>query len=288
MDESLLRPERTTLSHNAHGRSFLDINHPCVQARIALEGAQIISCKPKGQGDLLWMSPADEQKPGTPLRGGIPICWPWFGNERPGPSHGIARTSQWRLTSVVDEGEQLRISMELPGPIISQQTPDADWQLKIEFLLGSSLDVSLTTTNTGAQPQFLSQALHSYLPVSDIRETRVWGLEDAEFLDQLTGVNHLRQQGPVTFSAEVDRIYYGHSQTIQLDDASAHYLVIQREGSDSVVVWNPWIDKSQRLGQFPADGYLTMVCLEAANAGPDRRTLAPGETHTLRTVIKRL
>jgi glucose-6-phosphate 1-epimerase len=288
MDESVSLPPFASLSRNAHGREFLDIAHPRVQAKIALEGAHIVSCTPTGQGDLLWMSPVDKQIPGTPLRGGIPVCWPWFGGERPGPSHGIARISQWRLVSVVDKEDQVRVSMELPQTIMQQQLPDDHWRLQIEFVLGKALCVSLATTNIGSQPQVLSQALHSYLAVRDIRETRIWGLEDAEFLDQLTGVDQIRQQGPVTFSSEVDRIYHGHSGSVQLDDGGPHYWSVQREGSRSLVVWNPWIDKSQRLGQYPADGYKEMVCIEAANAGADRRVLGAGERHVLRTEIKRV
>ncbi|UAW99916.1 D-hexose-6-phosphate mutarotase [Halopseudomonas nanhaiensis] len=259
-----------------------------MQARIALEGAHIISCVPAGQGDLLWMSPVDEQKPGTPLRGGIPICWPWFGNERPGPSHGIARTSRWNVAKVLDTGSDVVLTLELPRSDIKAQLPDEDWSLQVEFVLGKSLRMSLTTVNTGSKPQRLSQALHSYLPVRDIREARIWGLEGAEFLDQLTGVDRVRQQGAVTFSGEVDRIYQGHSATIQLEGGSEHYLIVQRQGSQSVVVWNPWVDKSARLGHFPPDGYKTMVCIEAANAGSDGRVLAPGQSHRLQTEIVRV
>nr|WP_231701581.1 D-hexose-6-phosphate mutarotase [Halopseudomonas xinjiangensis] len=288
MDEAASLPENIQLVRNEHGRAFLDISHPRVKARIALQGAHITSCVPTGQGDLLWMSPENDARPDRPIRGGIPICWPYFGNERPGPSHGIARTSDWRLTGAVDTGDMIRLSLELPRGIIKHHLPDDDWQLQVEFELGSSLSIALRTTNSGGRAQVLSQALHSYLPVRDIHETRLWGLEGAEFFDQLTGVDHHRQQGPVTFSGEVDRIYHGHASAIQLDDSSQHYLVVTREGSESVVIWNPWTDKSQRLGQFPADGYKTMVCIEAANAGPDHRVLAPGESHTLVTQISRV
>ena len=288
MDEAASLPDNIQLIRNEHGRAFLDISHPRVKARIALQGAHITSCVPTGQGDLLWMSPAEDGRPDRPLRGGIPICWPYFGNERPGPSHGIARISDWSFKSAVDTGDHIRLVLGLPGEIIKRQLPEEDWQVQVEFELSKSLSVALRTTNTGKNTQMLSQALHSYLPVRDIHEARLWGLEGAEFFDQLTGVEHNRQQGPVTFAGELDRIYHGHSSPIQLDDSSQHYLVVTREGSESVVVWNPWIGKSARLGQFPADGYKTMVCIEAANAGPDARVLAPGESHTLVTRIFRV
>ncbi len=288
MDESTVLSDQIQLTRNCHGRAFLEISHPCVKARIALQGAHITSCIPTGQGDLLWMSPAEDAQPDRPLRGGIPICWPYFGSERPGPSHGIARTSEWSLKSAADIGAGVRLVLELPGAVIKRQLPEDDWHLQVEFELSKSLKVALTTTNTGQESRGLSQALHSYLPVRDIHETRLWGLEGAEFFDQLTGIDHNRQQGPVTFAGEVDRIYHGHAASIQVDDSSQHYLTVTREGSESVVVWNPWIEKSRRLGQFAPDGYKTMVCIEAANAGPDRRVIAPGESHTLTTRIARV
>lgn len=288
MDESTQQGHAIKPVRNALGRTFLEIDHPCVQARIALQGGHIVSCVPRGQGDLLWMSPIDSERPDTALRGGIPICWPWFGDERAGPSHGIARTSEWGLKEVIDVGHGLCLSLELPEETIKAQLPDDDWQVELAFELGKVLGVALTTTNIGKRPQRLSQALHSYLPVNDIHEARVWGLEGAEYVDKLTDVSQIHQAGPVTFHGEVDRIYYGHQSPVQLDDGSAHYLLVEREGSNSLVVWNPWIDKSQRLTQFPPDGYRHMVCIEAANAGPDVRTLAPGQSHTLKTIIRRV
>lgn len=288
MDDSAPLPGSIKLLRNHLGRAFLDVDHSCVRALIALQGAHIISCVPAGQGDLLWMSPTDPQTPNTALRGGIPICWPWFGGERSGPSHGIARTSEWTVKSATDTGSELRLLLELPVASIKSQLPEEDWRVEVEFELGSRLSVSLTTTNTGNRAQQLSQALHSYLPVRDIHEARIWGLENAYFIDQLTGVFQNRQEGPVTFHAEVDRIYYSHDRPTQLDDGGAHYLLVEREGSESMVIWNPWIDKSQRLSQFPTDGYRSMVCIEAANAGPDARTIAPGQSHTLKTIIRRV
>ncbi|QJD58303.1 D-hexose-6-phosphate mutarotase [Pseudomonas sp. gcc21] len=273
---------------NIHGREFLEIDHPAVQARISLEGAHIVSCVPAGEEPLLWMSPIDPEEPGKPLRGGVPICWPWFAGERPGPAHGIARTSQWVLTDTYSAPHLLRLLLELPEDTIRKQLPGEAWRLQAEFELGQSLSINLITTNLSDKPQVLSQALHSYLPVHSIHSTQLWGLEGASYVDQVTGVASNTQHGAVTFTGEVDRIYYDHRSPIQLEGAEDQRVIVARDGSQSVVVWNPWIDKSTRLSQFPDDGYLGMVCIEAANAGPDARILEPGETHTLSTEIKRI
>lgn len=276
-----------SIDRNIHGREFISINHPAVQARIALEGAHIVSCKPADQGELLWMSPSDPEVPGSPLRGGIPICWPWFSNERAGPAHGIARTSHWVIKSSSATLHQVSLVLELPTAEISRQLPGEHWQLEAEFILGQSLSVTLTTRNIGTEPQVLSQALHTYLPVTAIQDTQLWGLEGCHYIDQVSGVPDNVQQGAVIFSEEVDRIYYGHQTAIQVQDGSDQLLGVTRSGSASVVVWNPWIAKSQRLSHFPPEGYLTMVCVEAANAGPDARIVEPGDTHVLATEIKR-
>lgn len=272
---------------NQQGRAFMQIEHPQVSARISLEGAHITHCTPTGQRPLLWMSPDEPELPGKTIRGGIPICWPWFSNSRPGAAHGIARTSLWRLTSVSCDALQVTVTMSLPTALINEQLPGEAWQLDVEFILGRDLQVTLTSQNLSSRPQTLSQALHSYLPVTDIESARVEGLAGCTYINQLTG-REGQQTGAVHFTEETDRIYFDHSGEVSLLDAGKDRLLIARESSDSLVVWNPWKDKSLRLTHFPRDGYQQMVCLEAANAGPDTRTLQPGEIHQLSTRVSRV
>ncbi len=279
-------PEGVCLIHNQHGREFLQIDHPAVSARIAMEGAHITHCQPTGQGPLLWMSSSEPEHPGKTIRGGIPLCWPWFSDTRAGPAHGIARISPWELTAISSDAEQVSVRMSLADSLIEQALPGEKWQLDVEFVLGSDLMVTLITRNTGSDAQALSQALHSYLPISNIDQVMVQGLESCTYLDQLTG--HLQiQQGPVRFTAETDRIYFNHSGELRLIDANKQVISVHREGSDSVVVWNPWIEKSLRLSHFASDDYRHMLCIEAANAGPDARMIEPGETHRLSSRITR-
>lgn len=279
-------PPGVRIFSNEHGRQFLDINHPVVRARIALQGAHIIDCVPAGQPPLLWMSPTDPCKPDTALRGGVPVCWPWFADERSGPAHGIARTGNWLLQDVQADDASVRLVLRLSPEEIARQLPGEGWAVEIEFCLGKALEIALTTTNTGRQPQRLSQALHSYLPVADIDGAEITGLRGCAYIDKLSDGATVIQSTALRFAEEVDRIYFNHGAELQLRTGN-DVLSIRREGSRSVVVWNPWQDKSTRLSQFPPDGYRTMVCIEAANAGPDGRMLAPGESHRLKTVISR-
>lgn len=277
--------EGVALRRNQHGREFIEIVHANVNARIALEGAHIVSCTPAGQKDLLWLSPQEPELPGAPLRGGIPICWPWFGNQRPGPAHGVARSALWVLHDLTVSKDQVRVCLELPSTTIERLLLEEQWQLSVEFVLGQELQVTLVTTNTGTQVQPLGQALHTYLPVSDIDRVEVLGLDGCAYLDQLTG--HTEQQaGAVRFTGEVDRIYQGDVTQVTLVEP-ADRIEIHATGSRSTVVWNPWRDKALRLGHFPADGYQHMLCIESANAGADVRVLQPGETHRLTARIRR-
>ncbi|RHW21436.1 D-hexose-6-phosphate mutarotase [Pseudomonas jilinensis] len=281
-------PEGLALTRNAHGREFIQINHPAVIATIALEGAQVIDCVPAGKQPLLWMSPIDPRMPGTALRGGIPLCWPWFGNSRPGPAHGIARTSPWQLIDAQRDDQQVRLRLELAEEQMKALLPDERWHLQVEFVIGKQLSVSLTSTNLGKQAQPLSQALHSYLPVADITQASITGLEGCRYIDQLTSQEHRAQPGPVLIDQEVDRIYYDHTAPVILHQHNGRCLEVTREGSHSLVVWNPWQAKAARLSQFPQDGFRQMVCLEASNAGPDTRVLEPGQSHTLVTRIRQV
>lgn len=286
MNSAVTLPPEITLTRNEHGRQFLQIDHPAVQGRIALQGAHIIECIPAGQRPLLWMSPTDRCEPGAALRGGVPICWPWFADERGGPAHGIARTSDWQLHIVQVESDSVQLMFRLPQEEIVRQLPRENWAVDVEFVLGADLKIALTTTNTGLEPQRLSQALHSYLPVANISDVEITGLQGSTYIDKVRDGATARQQSALRIEREVDRIYLNHHAEVQLR-AGDDELRVRRQGSESVVIWNPWQDKSSRLSQFPADGYRTMVCIEAANAGPDGRTLEPGSTHTLSTVISR-
>ncbi|WP_285276482.1 D-hexose-6-phosphate mutarotase [Halopseudomonas bauzanensis] len=286
MPHTGILPPEVRLISNEYGRQFLDIKHPAVRARIALQGAHIIDCVPAGQPPLLWMSPTDPCRPGTALRGGVPICWPWFADERSGPAHGIARTSDWQLQEVQVDNASVRLLLSLPQEDIVRQLPNENWAVEVEFVLGAELKIALTTTHTGTAPQPLSQALHSYLPVADIEDADITGLLGCAYIDKLQEGATVIQQSALRFEGEVDRIYFNHGADVRLcagDDA----LCVHREGSESVVIWNPWREKASRLSQFPVDGYRTMVCIEAANAGPDGRILGPGDRHTLSTVISR-
>ncbi|NRD73609.1 D-hexose-6-phosphate mutarotase [Shewanella sp. VB17] len=275
----------TTKKH-ANGLEYVNVDTPLCQARIFLQGAQIEFFQPKNQAPLLWVSSADDYQAGYGIRGGIPICWPWFGmHSNPDwPQHGFARTRIWDLTStqILESGVELNFTLEL------NEEDTRYWphhtQIAIQFILNNTLTVSLINTNLSSNTVKLTQALHSYFPITDITTLKAKGFEGAKYLE--FGEGPFKQHNnEVVFNKETDRVYteLGQIQTLETPEG---IIEVSRKNSRSAVLWNPWIDKSQQLSRFNAEDYASMVCLEAANVLEDAVILAPHETHTLTTQIR--
>lgn len=260
------------------------------QSVVALQGAQVLSYEAAGYGEVLWLSPEARLGTGKAVRGGIPICWPWFGPHPQGgdgPAHGFVRTRPWRVVSAHADENGTRLTLAPDGPPAHPAWPHTA-ELSLEIVLGTSLTLSLSTRNTGASPFALTQALHSYFLVQDISAAEVDGLQHVVFIDQLDPGALKSESGLVRIAGEVDRIYQDVIRPITIIDGSDRRIVIQSHGSASAVVWNPWIEKAARLGDMGEGGYRRLVCVETANAGADVITLAPGARHTLTAIIAAL
>jgi glucose-6-phosphate 1-epimerase len=230
---------------------------------------------------------------GKPVRGGIPVCWPWFGAYPDGgedkPPHGFARKMMWQVkdTGILEDGSsRLLLELEASGETLGMW--NHDFRLNIEFIAGSSMKVALRTENTGISPFEITQALHSYFSVGDISQIEIEGFADSEYIDALKpdGWNRGRVSGSVVFDKETDLIFpdNGNSYTIR-DFSMKRKIHISKSGSNSAVVWNPWIDKSARMPDFGDNEYRDMVCVEVTNTSADKRIISPGEKHTLSTEL---
>lgn len=261
------------------------VTTPLANAAITLQGAHVTHWQPAGQQPVIWVSEQAKHAPGKSIRGGVPVCWPWFGPHAEHahfPAHGFARTLPWALrhTKALPDG-RIRLEFEL----MQNDATRAQWPhssiVRNTITVGEELEVDLSTTNTGDTPFQLGEALHTYFAVGDIRQATVAGLEGCDYLDKVGG-GRRRQQGQVAFTQETDRIYLGtHGCCGILDPVMDRTLLITSTGSRSTVVWNPWIDKAARMGDFGPGGHWGMVCVETANAAEDIITLPPGETHRL-------
>ena len=252
---------------------------------VALQGAQVLSYEVPELGEVLWLSPAARLGTGKAVRGGVPVCWPWFGphaSDSSKPSHGFVRTRDWRVAGSAASDAMARLVLEFPF------TPDdaALWPhrtgLQLEVTLNDALTIALTSENRGAAPFVLTSALHSYFAVGDVSAMSVTGLEGRPFIDQLHPGALNQERWPVEIARETDRIYQDTADSVHIDDRALHRRIsIAKTGSRSTVLWNPWIEKSARLGDMGSDGYRRMVCVETANAAADQVTLAPGASHRL-------
>lgn len=257
-------------------------------AEVALHGGHVLAYGRAGAPPLLWTSRRAVFAPGKAVRGGIPVCWPWFGphpSDPARPAHGFARTRMWGALASADHGETVALTLRLGDDEQTRALWPHPFALELTVAVGPRLDVALTATNTGGAPLVAGGALHSYFAVGAVTRAAIMGLEGAAYLDQLTGQTHT-QAGPVTISAEVDRIYQDAGPACLIEDpALGRAIRVAKAGSATTVVWNPWAEKARRLADFGDDEYYEMLCLETANAGDDRVTLAPGASHTLRATI---
>lgn len=273
-----------SIEQSDSGLEYINVASDFCSAKIFLQGAQLTQFTPSGKNPLIWVSNEEDYQEGKSIRGGIPICWPWFGvNPNPDwPIHGVARTSLWRAGEVSEQDDEIRVSLTLPMTQVDETYWPYKSTLKVEFILTSKLEVRLTTTNLSEQTITFSQALHTYFPTSAITDTKVDGLQGAQYIE--FGEGPFEQNELIGFARETDMVYTQAESTQRIITPEG-IIEVGRENSSSCVLWNPWIDKSKRLSNFADDEYHTMLCLEAANVMEDSAIVAPGQSHTLTTTI---
>lgn len=255
------------------------------------QGAQLAEWVVDGV-PVVWVSRRSEYAVGRGIRGGVPVCWPWFANGPSGdlvPSHGFARTSPWRLQADESQDGRVRLVWALSDADVVGRPGTELFPYPFRAELVVSVDtvcqVSLEVENTGHTAFGYEAALHSYLHVGDIREVEVTGLEDSAYYDKVLGVP-ARAQGQLTFSGETDRIYT-HDGSVRVHDAVlGRTLAVDKSGSPHTVVWNPWAQKAAAMSDLADDEWTQMLCVEAAVVGENAVHLEPGAQHTLSTTIR--
>lgn len=259
------------------------VNSPLAQARLGLQGAQLLHWQPRGHKPVLWVSERAVSAPGQALRGGIPLCWPWFGPREGHSAHGFARTSLWTLqASQVRSDGSVVLELGLRDSPATRAVWDHGFNLSLRCTIAQDLQLTLRTHNSGSDSFSITQALHSYFQVGDIEGTRVLGLQGCQYLDKTRAGAMSEQTGTLSFAAETDRIYQGTREDVVIEDSAwARRIRVAKRGSLSTVVWNPWQARTSQLGDMAADGWRQMLCVETCNAGNDVITLAPGQSHSL-------
>ena len=276
------------------GLPFIEIDNEHANALVSIYGAQVLSYKPKFNGnnenpenDLLFVSDKAYFEQDKAIKGGIPICWPWFGRDPEGlgrQMHGFARNMLWQLeeTSSVDNGDT-KIVLSLEPTEKTYELWPHDFKVRLTIVIGKTLRLSLKTINTGSASFSITQALHAYFSVSDINQIHVEGLDKVEYIDTVGGVFETKvQEGEITVNQEVDRIYTNAPvQTKLLDKKLNRAVNIRSKGSKTTVVWNPWIDLSEKSADLENDAYQSFICIETANAADDAIVVEPNESFVI-------
>lgn len=260
----------------------LRIHNSRASATIALQGAHLIEYTPHQGDNLLFVSDAETYQQGQAIRGGVPICWPWFGPHRSdpdAPAHGFVRTREWNHEIVTDTEERTDIRFVQITEGLDQGFP---YKARVELLIsiGQTLVMSLSTENLDQEPFLVSQALHSYFRCDDIADVRLHGLTGACYNDKVSGANaYIPSQ--FEFNRETDWVVQDSGQPIIISEDGKPRMKLTRIGSRSVVIWNPWQEKASQLSHFFEPEYRKMFCVETANALEDSRLVKPGRSHVL-------
>jgi D-hexose-6-phosphate mutarotase len=275
-------PGRVTVIGGPGGMPVIQVRTDASEAEIHPHGAHVTRFRKNGGAPLLFMSEASEFQPGKPIRGGVPVIFPWFGAREGQPFHGFARVTVWDLqetAALPDASVRLRFRL-----------PEGDgFQADYIVTVGNTLKLELSVTNTSATDLTFESCLHTYFQIGDIHRTEVRGLQGASYLDQLLGERLTEEAGSIRFTAETDRIYQDTAATVDIvDPALGRIIRVRKSGSLSTVVWNPWIAKAQRMPDFGDEEYLQMVCVESGNVREHAITLAPGERATLEVELDTL
>jgi D-hexose-6-phosphate mutarotase len=275
-----------------NGLQFIDLANAQATATICTQGAQLAHWQPRSQKyPVTFMSAAAQYTAGKPIRGGIPICWPWFGphaTDRSQANHGFARNLLWRAGETEQTGSgATRLALVLNDDERSRAIWNRPFRLECRMTVGEVLDVELVTTNTGTLPFTITEALHTYFRIGDIGAIEVLGLDGAAYADSADGSKRKKQSGAVRFNGEVDRVFLNTETDCSIVDSTLRRRIdICKSGSHSTVVWNPWSQKAGQLadlGSAPSDegSWRQMVCIESANALDNALTLAPGQSNGL-------
>lgn len=262
------------------------INNTFASVEITLQGAHLISWQPHGEAPVIWLSENARFEEGKGIRGGIPICWPWFGlheTDSTLPAHGFVRTAMWQVasTETLSDGAT-SITLTLSSSPATQAIWPHDFKLDYIVTVGHELELELKTENTGSHSFEITEALHTYFAIGDIDKIKINGLAGRTYADKVDGMTRKVEPGKVHILSEVDRIYLDTDGKCQIEDLQQQRMIeITAESSRAIVVWNPWMAKAEKMGDMGKDGYRTMVCVESANALEHSVNVSPGKPHRL-------
>jgi glucose-6-phosphate 1-epimerase len=270
------------------------VHLPSSSLTVYLHGAHVTHWQPAGVEPVLFLSARSDFVKGKAIRGGVPICFPWFGTRsegKPGPSHGFARIEEWELAFAAlvpsQSGDRIHLTFALGPSELSRSLGFDHFRAVYEVIAGSELTLRLTVANLATDPMYFEEALHAYFTVGDVRQATLTGLESALFRDK---TDNMREKtgpdGPLSFNGETDRVYRGNTAPLTIHDPSLkRTIAIVKTNSATTVVWNPWSELAARLPDLDDNAWPGFLCVETANTATDAITLEPGATHTMQAIV---
>ena len=266
------------------------ITSPEAVGEMYMHGAHVTSWTPAGGEEVLFLSSQTRWEHGHAIRGGIPICFPWFGgkaDDPKAPAHGLVRTKSWQLESITQVGRAVTVSMFTESDEGTKRWWPAEFRLVHRATFGRELSLKLEVTNTGKTSLRFEEALHTYHRVGNIEMTRVRGLDKVQYLDKTDSNRKKVQQGEIAIVSEIDRVYLNTQDPVELEDTVLRRRTrVIKQNSLTTVVWNPWVQKAQALSDLGDDEWMQMICIETSNVADFALVLAPGQQHTMEAVVK--
>lgn len=274
------------------GLTRVQITTAAATATIYLHGAHLTHWQPAGHDPVLFLSQTSDFAPDKPIRGGIPICFPWFGprsDGKEGPGHGFARIQPWNLDFVAivpDEaaGDSVHLTFTLGPTELSRSLGFDHFRVAYELIIGRTLTLRLSVVNLGTEPLKFEEALHTYFAVPDVHTVSILGVEGATYLDKTdNGTRKQLPDAPLKFTARTDSVFPGHTAACTLQIPGKPTLTNAKTNSATTVIWNP--SATITFPDLHPGAWEHFCCIEAANTAADAITLAPNQSHTMEAVI---
>lgn len=291
--------KKTTLSHSVSlqtdktGFEFIIVAHPKLDAAFALQGAHLLHFQLKEQAPTIWLSKTACFNEQTAIRGGVPICWPWFGaaDQSLGdklPAHGFARTSKWSIKSINELAEGVEIEFLLQDSEQTRKIWPYPFELTLKARLTDTLQLRLISKNTGKKAFCYTAALHTYFNISSPNACHIAGL-GYQYADKLKASQVQTSDGSLQINGPIDSIYHSAPDLVVLcDNQLQRQLTISNSGNDSDVVWTPWVEGARAFKDMPDCGYQTMLCIESAITHSPGVIIKPGDSDCLSSEINSL
>lgn len=282
-------PDVARVCEGNGGLLRVDITSPLARGEIYLHGAHVTSWRPAGSEEVLFLSSKSRWEEGQAIRGGIPVCFPWFrgkADDPHAPAHGFVRTRSWQLYSIVESNSAVSVTMFIESDEQTRRWWPGEFRLAHRVTFASELKLELVCINTGTTPLHFEEALHTYNRVVDVGMVRLKGLDGTSFLDNTDSNKKKRQIGDVMIAAQTDNAFINTQSVVDLIDPALHRRIrLQKANSNTTVVWNPWQEGAVKLRDLGEGEWKQFFCVEASNIIGAAVTVAPAQEHTISAVL---